>query len=179
MESKSRLTGRSALFVANVAKGMTQLAAAEAAGYSKASARDLMARPDIKVALADTRSTLQKATAYDLQAFIDELDAFIAESKLDKQINRQAVFKAIEAKGRAHGHLIERLQVEQKGDLGLDLLLAQSRAIDDVGNVLRKLEALAAAGRLSSEHYDRIAKLLPVEVEYAMVPRGQVDPFSV
>ena len=150
------------------------MAAAEAAGYSKASARDLMARPDIKVALADTRSTLQKATAYDLQAFIDELDAFIAESKLDKQINRQAVFKAIRgATGRAHGHLIERLQVEQKGDLGLDLLLAQSRAIDDVGDVLRKLEALAAAGRLTTEHFAKIATLLPV-VEEAPPP----DPFS-
>ena len=176
MESKKSLTGRSALFVGAIAKGMTQIAAAEAAGYSKASARDLMARPDIKAAIAETQGELREKTGYELADAARDITEELAAMRSEKQVPWMALSRHRELLAKLHGLLVDRIQLDQKRDIGFDLCLAQARTVTDVDVLIKQLEGVAAAGRLSSEHYDRIAKLLPIDVESEIAPMN--DPFS-
>jgi phage terminase small subunit len=170
--SDSPLSAQEAVFVAGLARGMNDKAAMVAAGYAETTKPYLiLRRPNVAAAVEKAKAEIRAESKYDTLAAMRELDAFIEKCDRDKNPSRMAQVRAVETKARLNGLLVEKIEVSHH-DLGLDRIQALARCVDDVDILIRKLEALATVGRLSSEHYDRLAALLPVDVE------AVADPFE-
>ena len=165
--------------MAGVARGMNDKQAMVAAGFAPTTKPyTILRRPNVAAAVAEAQAEIRETALFDAHTAMAQLDADIAAIQADKNPNRMALAKNREMQMRLAGLWVERLQIEEKTDLADTLAHARARTVDDVDVLLRQLEGVAAAGRLSSEHYDRIAKLLPTDAAYTMLPVPADDPFA-
>ena len=113
LQALSVLTPQHAAFVTALAGGAKPVDAYMSAGYSanrqtaSKSAYRLMADPAVAHALTMLKADLAKRAAYDFDAFIAELDkavAFAIETS-----NATAYVRAVELKGKASGHIVDRV----------------------------------------------------------------------
>ena len=113
MQALSALTPQHVTFITAVAGGAKPGDAYAAAGYTASrknaasGAYRLLSDPEVSNALNFLKADLAKRAAYDFDAFIQELDAAIAFAK--KTENATAYVRAVELKGKASGHIIDRV----------------------------------------------------------------------
>lgn len=113
MNDKRRLTPKQEAYVANLSKGMTSRAAAQAAGFSKSysmvAAHRLKRKPAVREALAAVRKEGLTIAAYGLAEAMREANEAAQFARLHK--NPMAVVKAAELRAKLSGLLIERVEV--------------------------------------------------------------------
>lgn len=102
-----------AAFVANMAKGLTGAKAVMAAGWTGARtsaalvARRTLKKPAVAGAIDALKCELVKNAQYSFDDFIQEMDKAIEFATVTK--NATARVRAIELKGKASGHLVDRI----------------------------------------------------------------------
>ena len=113
LQALAELTPQHVAFVTSVAGGAKPADAYMSAGYSanrqtaSKSAYRLLADPAVDHALTMLKADLAKRAAYDFDAFIAELDAAVAFAI--KTENATAYVRAVELKGKASGHIVDRV----------------------------------------------------------------------
>jgi len=114
MQALAKLNPKKAAFVMNLAGGMGQADALLRAGWkcSRKSAsvtanRILKEDTDVADALHVMRADLAKRAEYNFEKFMDEMNEAIEFAKDTK--NATALVRAVELKGKASGHLVERI----------------------------------------------------------------------
>jgi hypothetical protein len=123
---QSGLSEQELVFIKAYLKCGTYTGAALAAGFSDTQARakgHLMAkRKPVAAAIAAAQTAVAKETKYDLLEAVKQMDLDMAQARKDKQLS--ALAKMHELKMKAHGLLIERVDLRQNGFnvniLGLD-----------------------------------------------------------
>ena len=123
-----RLSPRKAKFVLNVCAGMKPVDALLDAGcqskrHIAITMANRMLRKDEKVkdAIAIIRSEMVKKSEYSFDKFMDELNEALVFAKETK--NATALVRGIELKGKASGHIVERID-QKTQSTGFQLVVA-------------------------------------------------------
>lgn len=113
-QALAKLPTKKAAFVLNVAAGMLPADALLKAGWDQkrttaGSTASRMLREDeaVKDAVAAIKADMAKRAEYDFDKFIDEMNDAMDFAK--KTSNATALVRAIELKGKASGHIVERV----------------------------------------------------------------------
>lgn len=113
-QALTQLPSRKAAFVLNVASGMIPTDALLKAGWDMkrsvagaTASRLLSADPLVKDALAVIKADMAQRAEYDFNKFMGEMNEAMQFAKDTK--NATALVRAIELKGKASGHIVERV----------------------------------------------------------------------
>lgn len=113
-QALAKLPTKKAAFVLNVAAGMLPADALLKAGWDQkrtvaGSTASRLLREDeaVKDAVAAIKADMAKRAEYDFDKFIMEMNEAMEFAKLTK--NATALVRAIELKGKASGHIVERV----------------------------------------------------------------------
>jgi hypothetical protein len=114
---QSGLSDQEQIFIKAYLKCGSYTGAAREAGFSDTQARakgHLMAkRKPVAAAIAAAQTAVAKETKYDLLEAVKQMDIDMAQARKDKQLS--ALAKMHELKMKAHGLLIERVDLRQNG----------------------------------------------------------------
>lgn len=127
-QALDRLPTKKAAFVLNIAAGMPPIDALLKAGWvtsraTAASTASRMLREDaaVKDAVSAIKADLAFRSEYSFDAFMDEMDAAMVFAKNTK--NATALVRAIELKGKASGHIVDRVD-QRNSNVGFSIRIA-------------------------------------------------------
>lgn len=127
-QALAKLPTKKAAFVLNVVAGMLPADALLKAGWdmnrnTAGSTANRMLREDeaVKDAVAVIKADMAKRAEYSFDKFIDEMNAAMEFAKFTK--NATALVRAIELKGKASGHIVERVDQRTQAS-GFSLVVA-------------------------------------------------------